>query len=179
MKKLPLLLLIVLLSACTTVTPSPTSTAVPTNTVLPATSAAAPTQISRPTASPELLEYVDKVFLILDDVSQASEELEQLFMVAKARNDFTNEAWVERVNKNFDSLLESADKIEAIEPVPPQAESAHEYFTLASEELRLFISVQQEVAEGNIDAEEFANDYMQLYLTNVRRGLDEVYQFQP
>lgn len=177
MKKLNLLILIVFLSACSAVTPEPT----PINTVtpFPATNAPNATTTPKPTASPELEGYVDKIYLILDDLSKASAEMDQLFMLAKARNYYTNEDWLERVNKTFDALIEGADKIEAIEPVPVQAESAHEYFLLAAEELRLVVLSQREFIDGNINGEESAKEHMQLHLDYVNKGLNEINRFQP
>ncbi|MGD8402014.1 MAG: hypothetical protein PVJ21_00015 [Anaerolineales bacterium] len=181
MKKLFLLILIVILAACSSATPEPPQNLSPTNTVamLSTTSAPVPTKNMKPTASPELGAYVNKIYLILDDLSRASEEMNQLFMIAKARNNFTNEDWLERANKTFNTLIEGADKIEAIDPVPDQAEIAHEYFLMAAEELRLVVSSQKEFIEGNIDGEESANEYMRLHLSFVQKGLEEINKFQP
>ena len=181
MKKLCLLWLAVILSACSTAAPEPLHTLTPTITVtqLPATSVPDPTNIPKPTASPELEAYVDKIYLILGDLSKKSEEMDQLFVVAKTRNNYTNEGWLERVNKTFNAIIEDADKIETIEPVPVQAESAHEYFLMAAEELKLVVLSQQEFIEGNIDGEESASEYMQLHLSYVQKGLEEINKFQP
>ena len=181
MKKLFVLTLIVFLAACSATTPEPTQNLTPTNTVapLPTTSAPNPAKTLKPTASPELKAYVDKIYLILDDLSQASTEMDQLFLMAKTRNNYTNEAWLERINKTFDALIEGADEIETINPVPVQAEKAHEYFLMAAEELKLVVLSQQEFIEGNIDGEESASEYMQLHLAYVQKGLDEINKFQP
>jgi hypothetical protein len=153
----------------------------PTNTVtpLPTIRQPDPAKTSRPTVSPELGVYVNKIYFILDDLSQTSGEMDQLFIIAKARNDFTNEAWLERANRTFDALIEGADKIEAIDPVPPQAESAHEYLLLAAAELRLVVSSQKEFIDGNIDGEETAYEHMQLHLAYVQKGLSELNRYQP
>lgn len=181
MKKLFIFTLIVLLAACSTATPESTQNLTTTNTVAPvsATSTPNPAKTLKPTASPELGVYVNKIYVILDDLSRSSEEMNQLFMIAKARNNFTNEDWLERANKTFNALIEGAEKIEAIEPVPAQAESAHEYFLMAADELRLVVSSQQEYIEGNIDGEESANEYMRLHLSFVQKGLEEINKFQP
>jgi hypothetical protein len=181
MKKLHLFTLIVFLSACSAVTPEPSQTLTPTNTVtpLPVISEPDPAKTPKPTASPELDAYVTKIFIILDDLSQTTGEMDQLFVIGKARNSFTNEDWLERANKTFDALIEVADKIEAIEPVPTQAESAHEYLLLAAEELRLVVSSQQEFIDGNIDGEESAYEHMQLHLAYVQKGLSELNKYQP
>jgi hypothetical protein len=184
MKKLFILTLIAFLTACSTAQPESTQNLTPTGTVAPlpttpTTGAPDPTESLKPTASPELSVYVNQIFLILDDLSRASEEMNQLFMVAKARNNFTNEDWLERANKSFNALIEGAEKIEAIDPVPAQAEIAHEYFLMAAEELRLVVSSQKEVIEGNIDGEDSANEYMRLHLSFVQKGLEEINKFQP
>ncbi len=181
MKKLFILTLIVFLVACSTATPESTRNLTLTNTVapLPSTSAPNPAKTLKPTASPELVDYVNKIYFILDDLSRASEEMNQLFMIAKARNNFTNEDWLERANKTFNALIEGAEKIEAIDPVPAQAESAQEYFLMAADELRLVVSSQKEFIEGNIDGEESADEYMRLHLSFVQKGLEEVNKFQP
>ena len=182
MKKLYLLILIVFLSACSTVAPEPIPTLTPTNTViaLPATNMPDPLKTPKPTASPELQAYADKVYLILDDLSQASTEMDQLFFLASARNEYlTNEDWLKRVNKTFDALLEGADKIDTIEPVPTQAESAHKYLQIAAEELRLVVSSQQEFLNGNFDGAYSATEYMQLHQNYVQKGLNEINKFQP
>jgi hypothetical protein len=163
--------------------PEQTPTQTPTNTVtpLPPTSEPAdPAETPKPTASPELGTYVNKIYFILDDLSQASEEMNQLFILATARDGyFTNEDWLERINRTFEKLLAGADQIEAIEPVPAQAESAHEYFLMAAEELRRVVSSQQEFIEGNIDGAESANEYMQLHISYVQKGLEEVNKYKP
>ena len=182
MKKLYLLILIAVLSACSTVAPGPTPTLTPTNTAtaFPETNASDPAKSPKPTASPELEAYVDKIYLILDDLSQASVEMDQLFFLASARNEYlTNEDWLKRVDKTFDALLEGADKIDAIEPIPAQAESAHEYFQMAAEELRMVVASQQEFLDGNFDGAYSATEYMQLHQNYVQKGLNEINKFQP
>lgn len=182
MKKLSLLMLIVFFAACSAVTPEPIPTVTPTNTVIPLPAISEPdlAKTSKPTASPQLDAYLNKIYFILDDLSQSSAEMDQLFVLAKARTGYmTNEDWLERVNKTFDALIEGADKIEAINPVPVQAESAHEYFLMAAEELRLVVSSQQDFIDGNIDGAESANEYMQLHSAFVQKGLEELNKFQP
>ena len=182
MKKLFVLTLIVFLAACSNSTSEPTQNLTPTNTVapLPTTNAPDSATTQKPTASPDLGAYVDKMYLILNDLSQARTEMDQLFFLAKARGGyFTNEDWLKRANKTFDALIEGADKIDAIEPVPAQAESAHEYFQMAAEELRLVVASQQEFIDGETSGEESAAEYMQLYLSYVQKGLDEINKFQP
>jgi len=169
------------LSACTVVAPEPSPAPTPTITVtlLPEVSDVDPVTTPKPTASPELNAYVNKIYFILDDFSQASEEMDQLFTIAKARNDFTNDGWLERVNKTFNTLIVGAEQIEAFEPVPVQAESAHEYFLMAADELRIVVSSQQEFIDGNIDGEETAYEHMQLHLAYVQKGLSELSKYQP
>jgi hypothetical protein len=183
MKKFFISILIVLLSACSAVTPEPTPTLTPMNTItpLPATSGPVdPAETPKQTASPDLDAYVNKIYFILDDLSQASEEMDQLFILAKARDGYmTDEAWLERINKTFVKLLDGADRIEAIDPVPAQAESAHEYFLLAADELRRVVAANQEFIDGNVDGEESAKEYMQLHQSYVQKGLTEIYKYQP
>jgi hypothetical protein len=181
MKKSYLIIMIVFLSACSAATPEPMPALTPTNTVTPLPTISEPetAKTSKPTASPELSAYVTKVYRILDDLSHTSEEMDQLFTIAKARNNFTNEAWLERANKTFDALMDGADQIEAIEPVPAQAESAHEDFLMAAEELRLVVSAQQDFIDGEIGGEESANEYMKLHLAYVQKGLSELNKYQP
>jgi len=107
--------------------------------------------------------------------------MEQLFFLANARGDdyLTNDDWLKRVNKSLDALIDGADKIDAIEPVPSQAEIAHEYFQMAAEQLRLVVASQREFLNGDVYAAESATEYMQLHLAYVQKGLDEVYKFQP
>jgi len=183
MKKLFILTLIVFLAACSTATPGQTQNLTPTNIVpppLPTTGGPDSAKTPKPTVSPEIGAYVNKIYFILEDLSQASKEMDQLFLMANARGDsFANEDWLKRVNKTFDALLEGADKIDAIEPVPAQAESAHEYLQLAAEELRLVVAAQQEFLDGDVYAAESAAEYMQLHLAYVQKGLEEVHKFQP
>lgn len=181
MKKLQLLIMIVFVSACSAVTPEPIHTPIPINTVtpIPAISESDPATTPKPTVSPELDAYVNKIFYILDDLSQATGEMDQLFLIAIGRNNFTNEGWLKQANKTFDKLIASADEIDAIEPVPAQAELAHEYFLLAAEDLRLVVSSQQDFIEGNPAGEESAYEYMQLHLANVQKGLRELNKYQP
>lgn len=182
MKKLLLLSLIVFLSACSTVASEPTPTLATGNTATPssATNAPDPTTIPKPTASPELEAYVNKVFLILDDLSQTSEKMDQLFTLAARRNsDMTDEGWLEIVDKTFEDLLADADEIDAIEPVPAQAEDAHEYLKLAAEEIRLVVDSQRDFIDGNIDGAYSATEHMQLHLSYVQKALDEVNKFEP
>jgi hypothetical protein len=181
MKKLQLLIMIVFMSACSAVAPEPNRTPTPTNTVtpLPAINESDPTLTPKPTASPELDAYVNTIFHILDDLAQTTGEMDQLFVIAKGRNNFTNEGWLKRANKTFDALIESADEIEAIDPVPSQAESAHEYLLLAAEEIRLVVSSQQEFIDGNIDGEESAYEHLQLHQAYVQKWLSELNKYQP
>lgn len=182
MKKLLLLSLIVLLSACSSVTPEPTPTLAPGNTATPlsATSAPNPATTPKPTASAELEAYVNEVFLILDDLSQTSEKMDQLFTLASRRNsDMTDEGWLKIVDKTFEDLLAGADKIDAIKPVPVQAEDAHKYFKLAAEELRLVVDSQRDFIDGDIDGAYSATEHMQLHLSYVQKALVEVNKFEP
>jgi len=183
MKKLFIVVLIVLLAACSTDTLDSTQNVPLANTVTPLPTTNAPDSDSnlKPTASPELEAYVDEVYFILYDLSQANTEMEQLFFLANARGDdyLTNDDWLKRVNKTLDALIEGANKIDAIDPVPAQAETAHGYFQMAAEQLRLVVASQREFLDGNVSAAESATEYMQLHLAYVQKGLEEVHKFQP
>lgn len=186
MKKLYLLIMVVFLSACSTITPEPTPTSIPTitptNTVASSTATSVPdlTATPKPTASPELDAYVNKVYLILDDLSHAGMEMDQLFTLASRRNEYlTDEGWLKLVNKTFDNLLDDADQIDAIEPVPAQAESAQKDLKLAAEEIRLVVKSQQEFLDGNFDGAYSATEHMQLHLNYIQSALDEINKYKP
>lgn len=176
MKTKHLLILVLFLSACSGLATESTPTVVPANTVTPEpVSTLTPTASSTSALLPDTLEYLDELVLILDDISQNSEKMDDLFYVAAARNDnLENEAWLKLANNTLNALLEGADKIDAIDPVPAQAESAHEYFQLAAEELRLVVLYQYDVIDGDFESAYTVTEHMQLHIDYVRQAFREI-----
>lgn len=180
MKTIPSLILTLLLSACSALAPEPTPTVVPTSTATPKpVKSLTPTASSTSALQPDTLEYLDEVVLILDDISKNSDEMDDLFYLAAVRNDYLdNEDWLKLANSTLDALLEGADKIDALDPVPAQAESAHEYFQLAAEELRLAVLYQYEVIDGDFESAFTVTEHMQLHIDYVRQAFREIEKIQ-
>jgi len=175
-----LLILALFLSACSGLASESTATVVPTDTETPqAPSTLTPAASSTSELQPDTLAYLDKIVLILDDISQNSDEMDDLFNLAAVRNDYLdNEDWLRLANGSLDALLEGADKIDAIDPVPAQAEVAHQYFQLAAEELRLVVLYQYEVIDGDFESAFTVTEHMQLHIDYVRLAFREIEKLQ-
>ncbi len=129
---------------------------------------------------PEMQDYLGTVDLILGDIANAGDELDELFFLAAENMDFlTNEDWLKLANAALDRMSKGADAIDAITPVPVQAEKAHEYFKLAAEELRMVVKYQHEIIQGDFDSAYTVTEHMQAHLNYAEQAFDEIEKLQP
>ena len=183
MKKTPLLLLIAfVLSACSAPAPESIERSVSTSTATPSLPAATPTfEVSEsPTMTPEMREYIRSVNLVLQDISEAGNELDELFYLASLQMEYLeDDSWIKLANDSLDRMSNGADAIDAISPVPPEAEKAHELFQLAAEELRSVVLYQREVIQGDFEAAYIVTEHMQAHLDYAQKAFDEIEKIQP
>jgi hypothetical protein len=183
MKKITPLLLVALLSACSTTEPEPTPTVLPTS-IIAATKAPDTSEELTPesvsTMLPEMQEYLGKVDLILADIAIAGDELDELFYLAANNPSYLdNEGWLKLANETLDRMSKGADAIDAITPVPTEAEKAHEFFKLAAEELRMVVLFQHEVIQGDFDSAYDVTEHMNAHLDYAEQAFDEIEKLQP
>jgi len=107
----------------------------PTATSIPLTNTPQPTKI------PDLKPYFNKVSPIMISMQSEMEEFMNLnSQIQYSRETFYTLAWRDQINVVLDKLLNSADDLESIEPVPPQVKTFDGYLDQIASEIKMLVA---------------------------------------
>ena len=163
MKKI-ILIIALLLSACSAINPEPTPTPKPTNTpALP------------PGGTPTVQWYLDTIIPIVEDIANAYANLGELFSEEKYRP--LNAKWRSQVDDNLNSLINGADAIDNIKQIPPEAREAHHNLQRAVSEVRMAVLHTRKFldsGESNEPIVPLVNEYTQSFRNYMYKTYDEL-----